>query len=359
MRRAVRHALRGTTIAVVGAAVLLSAACRPDKPDIDYTKAAPWVFAGSTMGTTYHVTIALPPMGQDTRRALERRIKDILDDVDAKMSTYKSTSEASQFNAARAGQAVPVSSDTMRVVRLALTVARLSEGAFDPTIEPLVELWGFGANRSVPLVPDKIDLAVAGELVNYRKLIADKQTGSLTKKQDGVQIDLSAVAKGYAVDKAHDALVAAGYPNVMVEVGGEVRTHGLNADRVPWRIGVDRPNPEAKTGTELELVLGVTDTAVATSGDYRNYRIVDGKRISHTIDPKTRRPVEHGLASVSVVAPTCALADALATAANVLGPEKGLRLLEEHERAEGYLIVHDGTAFRSLKTSGFDRYIAK
>ena len=292
------------------------------------------VLQGKTMGTTFRVKLA-GVIPETHSQALLDAVQAELDAVDAAMSTYKATSELSQFNGLQVGAAQILSQPTADVLTLALRVGAKSDGAFDVTVGPLVEAWGFGP-KGVQRVPDDATLtALRGAVGAARVLRFDPKTRALSKTTAGVHLDFSAIAKGYGVDRVAARLTKEGVPGFMVEVGGEVRTHGRRADKKPWRIGIERPNP---AGGGVAQVVVVQEQALATSGDYRNYREANGVRISHTIDPRTGRPIGHGLASVSVLAASCAEADAWATALNVLGPEAGLALADR-EGLAAYLLI--------------------
>jgi FAD:protein FMN transferase len=220
------------------------------------------------------------------------------------------------------------------VLKLALRVSEETGGAFDPTVAPLVRAWGFGADASEAPPTDE-ERAALVERVGWRRLRLEG--GGLAKTAPGLEIDLSAIAKGYAVDRVFDAVP--GYAlGVMVDVGGEIRVGGTNRRGRPWRLAIESPTAERRG---IQRILEVTDTAIATSGDYRNFYERDGRRYSHTIDPATGAPVTHRGASVSVLHEECALADAYATALLVMGPERGLAWARERNLPILYL-VYDG-----------------
>jgi thiamine biosynthesis lipoprotein len=281
---------------------------------------------GEIMGTTYTVKVVADTREEqsaETQKALEATVHEALSAVDRSMSTYKPESELSKFNDGPADTDVSLSPALAEVMTLAFDVNERSGGAFDVTVGPLVERWGFGAKGDLEALPTDAELdALRARLGHDHLVLAD---GSLRKDAADLRVDLSAIAKGYGVDKAADALEAAGFVDFMVEVGGEIRVSGKTEAGRAWRLAVEKPSAEERAIYE---VVALEDRALATSGDYRNFTMVDGVRYSHTIDPTTGRPVEHRLASVSVVAETCAEADALATAFNVLGPERGLALAE-------------------------------
>lgn len=309
---------------------------------------------GETMGTAWNVKVRVPAAFDDA--PLEAEIQAVLDRVDERMSTWKPDSELSRFNAAPAG-AFEVSEETADVVAAALRVWARSEGAFDPTVMPLVDLWGFGpAGREVE-PPDEVALAAALAHCGADKLRVEGS--ALHKELDALQVDLSAIAKGYGVDAVCARLGELGHEDFLVEVGGELRTGGNANGERPWRIGVDRPPPPgagglmSTPGTSLYATVEVGERAVATSGDYRNWREVEGVRLSHTVDPRTGRPVANRVASATVLAPNCMEADAYATALMVLGEEAALELVESLPGIEALLILREDGYFSSRRSSGF------
>ncbi len=287
----------------------LLAACRPPPA---------WEFSGDAMGTRYKVHIAAPPDGLAGPR-LERAAARILEELEALFSHYREDSEVSRFNALQAPGTMPVSVHTARVVAAALAIGTASGGAFDVTIAPLVELWGFGAAPKLSAPPTRQAIARLGEQLGQDCLVLHWNPPRLGKTRP-CSIDLSALAKGYAVDRVADYLQEKGVSNYLVELGGEVRVRGCATPRRSWRVGIEMP---AQGTRRSQRILRLEEGAVATSGDYRNYFLHQGSRYSHTLDPTTGFPVTHSLASVTVVAPSALRADAMATAINVLGPERG------------------------------------
>lgn len=284
--------------------------------------------SGQTMGTTWAVkVVGLPCAPEEAQRAVSQA----LEGVDLAMSTWKRESELSSLNRHQGPTPFPLSAATREVLALALQVSELSGGAFDVTVAPLVDAWGFGPPGARE-PPDPAALARLREAVGYRQL--NLSDAGVSKAQEQVQVDLSAIAKGYGVDRAAQALETLGARRYLVEVGGELRARGLNLEGVPWQVGVERPDP---SGRFVQRVVPLLDAALATSGDYRNFFERGGRRFSHTIDPRTGRPIAHALASVTVVADTCARADALATALNVLGPEEGLALARREHLSAWFL----------------------
>ena len=295
------------------------------------------------MGTYYRVRVVAEAGG---REAIQVLVEERLEAVDRAMSTYREDSEISRFNRIAAGESFVFSEETWAVLELAWRVREESSGAFDPTVGPLVDAWGFGApGRDAEPMPPSED-----RLMQLRKTVGAVELSSadrrLVKINGGAGLDLSAVAKGWVTDRVSDALTDVGYTNHLVEVGGEVRTAGHSSSGDPWRIAIERPPAIAEAPNQtlppgLQQVLEFTDGALATSGDYRNYWERDGVRYSHTIDPRTGRPVEHALASASVFDESCALADAYATALMVLGPQDGLRWADENGVAALLLVYRE------------------
>jgi thiamine biosynthesis lipoprotein len=299
----------------------------------------PTRFTGVTMGTGYSVTIARLPASIDPER-LAQEVEAVLHGVDAHMSTWDTHSELSAFNRSTSTGWVTVSAQTQAVVAEALRVSRLSAGAFDVTVAPLVNLWGFGPGGRRDGVPPPDRIAAALQRVGYAQLHTRRHPPALRKDRPDVQVDVSAIAKGYAVDRVAEHLGQRHVTDYLVEVGGELRAGGHNPRGAPWRVGVEKPVSDARRAYR---VLALSGAAVATSGDYRNYFEQDGRRYSHTIDPRTGVPVIHDLVSVTVVAPAAVRADAMATALLVLGPQAGYRLAEREGLAAMFIVQRDGT----------------
>ncbi len=308
-----------------------------------------YAFRGATMGTYYAVKVAAEGLSDERLGEIKAMIEGELEDVNAKMSTWVEDSELSRFNRHAETTPFEVSAATFEVVSAALEIARLTGGAYDVTVGPLVNAWGFGAEGDLPDLSDQeIRRLIDG--VGYAKLELEPAASTLRKLRGDLYCDLSSIAKGYAVDRVAEALASAGFSDVWVEVGGEVRAAGGSAEGRAWRLGIERPN--LRPGA-LQRIVPLDDAAVATSGDYRNYRERDGARISHIIDPRSGWPVRHRLASVSVVHPQCMIADALATALMVLGPEEGQELARREDLAVLFL-VRDGDDYRELMTPAFE-----
>lgn len=283
------------------------------------------------MGTTYSVKVSGPPGDEswatDTSLAVDAELRQVND----QMSTYLKSSELSRFNDSRSTDWFEVSEQTAAVVSYALDVGRKSEGAFDVTVGPLVDRWSFGPGKRNQDVPSEEELNAIGVRIGQTHLSVRLQPPALKKDISELRVDLSAIAKGHGVDRVVELLRRRGAANVFVEIGGEVRVTGMKqtpTGPVEWKVGIQKPDAASN---ELALAYPMKEAAMATSGDYRNYFEVDGERYSHTIDPVTRRPVRHSLASVTVIAATCMAADAWATALNVVGPDRAVSLANQYE----------------------------
>ncbi len=296
---------------------------------------------GEALGTTWMVKWRGGPDEQAARPDIEAALAD----VDRKMSTWRDDSE---LQAVRRGPGrVEVSEETWLVVDAALDLAEITGGAFDPTVEPLMELWGFRGQRRTA-APTEDEIAAVRERVGWQKVELGHDEGRAWIDAHGTALDLSAIAKGHAVDRVSQAMSALGATDQLVEVGGEVRAHG-SGERGPWRLGVDRPEAGAAPGVDLVAVLEVVNGALATSGNYRNVYEVDGARLVHTMDPRTGRPHESVVASASVLAPDARTADGWATALMVLGPDQGMAAIEAR------LLIATPQGFEERRSSSLRR----
>jgi len=316
-------------------------------------------WTGLTMGTTYQVKITHQPLAAKEVTAIKQKVDSTLVEVNRQMSTYDPQSEISKFNDFRDTVAFPVSKEFYTVVKKAIAVSRLSGQAFDITVGPLVDLWGFGKKGSRQSPPAEEEIRSLMDRIGIENL-QTVDGNALKKKIPALNIDLSAIAKGYGVDAVAARLEEAGFENYMIEIGGEVRTRGLNDSGEAWKIGIDSPGLSSLPGEDIRMILALQDVAVATSGDYRNYFEYDGKIFSHTIDPSTGKPVDHDLASTTVVAKNCMEADALATALMVMGKDKGLTFIESIKGVEALFITRRGKdRFDVFQSSGFKQYVFK
>ncbi|MDA1231029.1 MAG: FAD:protein FMN transferase [Planctomycetota bacterium] len=289
-------------------------------------------FNGETMGTYYAITI--DSAAETARGEIQAQIDACLMDINRQMSTWDPESEISKFNKLESTDWFPVSPEFAMVVTESIRIHKLTQGAFDPTVAPLIDLWGFGAKRpkSFP-TQEAIDAARSKTGMQY--IEARVEIPSIRRTHPGITLNLSAIAKGHGVDRVSELLVALGYPSHVVDIGGEDRTGIAKANGQKWRLGVESPLGE------LQRVIECTEQSVATSGDYRNYFEIKGVRYSHAIDPTTGRPVINPPASVSVLSDSCMTADGLATGLMVMGTEKGFRFAKEHKLSVLYLDVID------------------
>jgi thiamine biosynthesis lipoprotein len=300
------------------------------------------------MGTTFSVKVIAPPADLDLA-SLQHEIQDTLDAINQAMSTYLDDSELSLFNTSSSTDWVEVSTELCHAVEAAQVISQFTDGAFDVTVGPLVNLWGFGPLESVATPPGDERIARTMDDTGHTKLHTDCGKPALRKDVSGLNIDLSAFAKGHAVDRVADLLDERALIDYLVEIGGELRLRGLNGKSEKWAIAIETPD---RTARSVQTVLDLTDTGMATSGDYRNYFEHNGNHYSHTIDPRTGRPVTHNGASVTVVADTAAFADAAATALLVMGPEAGLALAER-ESIAAYFLLRLGSKFEERMSSLF------
>lgn len=310
-----------------------------------------WQLSGPTMGTSYHITVVDVP-GEVARAGLQQLIDTELQQVNQEMSTYIEDSELMRFNRGSVGEAVPASAHLAQVVALSLEINRRSGGAFDITVGPLVNLWGFGPDPDPEDLPSEADIQERLEQVGSDALLVELEPERITRSRP-VQMDLSAIAKGHGVDRVALLLEGQGIRNYLVEIGGEVRTLGRNPRGEDWRIGVESPSP---VGHSVQKPIVVSGKSIATSGDYRNYYERDGVRYSHTIDPRTGKPIHHKTASVTVIADNCAEADGWATAFNVMGTDEALKVAER-EGIPVFLLVKNSDGFEERYSSAFAPYL--
>jgi FAD:protein FMN transferase len=323
-------------------------ACRPGAQSTQMPSVT-----GFTMGTVYTVKLSDVPSG--TRlETLHADVDRRLQEINGLMSTYLHDSELSRFNRHQDDGWFDVTGETATVVAAAQDVSRKTDGAFDVTEGPLVNLWSFGPDPQPGQLPSAAEIERQRERIGYPRLEVRLSPPALRKTQPDVYVDLSAIAKGYAVDAVAELLVQRGVPGFMVEVGGEVRTLGRRPDGQPWRIGIEKPVDFQRS---VQQVVELTGQSLATSGDYRNFFEKDGRRYSHEIDPRTGYPVQHELASVSVVSDSCMMADAWATALLVAGPEAALQLARQHG-LEVLLILRTDDGFAEQMTDGFQQFLA-
>jgi thiamine biosynthesis lipoprotein len=306
--------------------------------------------SGNKFGTTYRITIVAD---QPVPKNLVSMIDAQLNAIDQSMSTYKSASEISHFNRLGVGSSLSISEEFFEVLQVARSVWQASGGALDPSVGPLVNLWGFGSESITDIVPSQAAIASAKAQLGFDTLVVERGVNDISVlKTKSLQLDMSAVAKGYAVDVVENLLEMNALPDYLVEIGGETRVSGHNPSGQPWRLAIETP----MLNSEVERILSLVSGAVATSGDYRNYFERDGERYSHIIDPRTGYPINHKLASVTVVADNCALADAWATAFMILGEQRSLDLANQLHLPI-FMLIRDGGAFKPLYSDTFEPYL--
>ncbi len=313
-----------------------------------------WEISGPVFGTEYHINVVLPD-DQARLEALAAGIEGELEKVDASMSTWRADSELSQLNQAEdQSDWMPLSDPLYEVLQRAEAISELTGGAFDVTIGPVVNLWGFGPQARPEQVPSDQELAEVLAVTGYDKLELREQPPAMRAEQPQY-IDLSAIAKGYGVDAVARYLDSEGIKAYLVEIGGEVRVNGRKPGGDAWRLAIEEPTSDARL---VNRIVALESSAMATSGDYRNYYESEGRRFSHTIDPVTGRPIEHNLASVTVIAEDCMSADALATGFNVMGYEQALALATR-ENIPAYFIVRTENGFETHQTPAFSSYVTQ
>lgn len=306
---------------------------------------------GQTMGTTYQVTI---PSRSAEPTALKESIDERLVAFNQSLSTYIGNSLISTINSSTDTSAVHALDDTfLSVYQASKAIYEATNGTFNPAIGPLVEAYGFGAEEPQSLSPSQVDSILA--LVRFESFLINEENQTLKKTVPGARLDFSAIAKGYGVDMVGEYLEAQGITSYFVEIGGEVRTRGLHPEDRPWKLGIDVPDENTAPNTRpLQAIIPMGDDASATSGNYRNFYVKDGKKYVHTINPTTGLPEISSLLSVTVVADDCATADAYATAFMVMGLEKAKGFVEQHSELEAYFIsAGPGGEFVETFTDGF------
>ncbi len=333
--------IRPTLFVSIGLASALSLSACQQTPDYNY-------LSGETMGTSYHISYQLPEDADEA--AIQASIDERLQQINDSMSTYQKDSTISKFNQLSKDTPIIIDADFSRVLDVSRIVYKQSGGAFDPTVMPLVDTWGFGSTMTVERLqrpPTDIEIAQAKALVDFEGVVQNDQT--IYKTKDGIGLDFSAVAKGYGVDVIADVLRDKyQIRNYMVEIGGEIATSGVNNQQQPWQIAIDAPIKDS-TVSERQTILAIrqpinTDNQMhlATSGNYRNSVVFDSQSYSHTIDPTTGKPIAGGAPSVTVAADSVAAADAWATALTAMPYEKALKVAQEQDLAVMFVVLVDG-----------------
>lgn len=313
-----------------------------------------WEISGPVFGTGYHVSVVMAE-NQTRLGSVASGIKTVLEAVDGSMSTWREDSELSRFNQlADQSEWTAISPAFYQVLARSLQISDLTAGAFDVTIGPVVNLWGFGPEARPADVPTEEQLALLLSRTGYQKLDLRAEPPAL-RAEPRQYVDLSAIAKGYAVDEVARYLDSEGVSAFLVEIGGEVSVQGRKPDGSAWRLAIEEPTPGQR---QVNRVVVIGDRAMATSGDYRNYYESDGQRFSHTIDPMDGRPIDHDLASVTVIAEDCMTADALATAFNVMGSEQA-QALATRENIAAYFIVRGDDGFETDYSPAFSSFLTQ
>ena len=320
--------------------------------------------SGPIMGTEYRFTLVCN--SDRSEQAWQDELVAVMETVNQSMSTWQKDSELSQFNQNKSTEFEFASQDLLNVLAISQQISLETNGAFDVTVMPLVNLWGFGPGSNKSDIEDRVSpseeaLTTIQDIVGYKKLQFSIEEAHWKKNHPDVSVDFSAVAKGYAVDKVSKHLLSLGCENHLVDIGGEVRVQGHNSEGNDWRIAIEKPD----TVNNFQTVIDVTNMSIASSGDYRNFYFIDGKRYSHTIDPRTLKPIEHNLASVTVLDSEAAKADALATAFMVMGDE-ALNFAEENGVPAFFIFrnmkeneLQEGSKFKVSYSTAFEQYFVE
>lgn len=326
----------------LGLGILLLAGCDRGPKEI--------AFSGTAFATSYQVRV-LDPGAAFSADIVPGAVQGLLDQIDMSLSTWKPDSELNRFSRQPVGKPFVASATLWQILQVAKQAYEQTDGAFDPTVRPLVDLWGFGPVDTGDRIPGDAEIAAAKKKLGFDRI--EMLSGNTLVRRADVSLDLSAIGEGYAADRVAALLDSLGATDYMVAIAGAIRVAGHNRDGQPWRIAVQRPTPNPG---EVERVLRASGIGLSTSGDYRNYFERDGVRYSHEIDPRSGRPIAHNLASVTVFAPTAAEADALATALMVMGPERARRFAEARELAV-LLVTREGQGFAESHTTRLEPYL--
>jgi len=302
---------------------------------------------GYTMGTTYNIKAEDLGAGAELHQKIEAR----LIEINQLMSTYIDDSELSVFNKTISEECLPLSNDTLEVIRAAKNVSETTGGKFDVTLAPLIETWGFDKKETNDAIPSQAEIDHQLSQIGYSKIIIE--TNCVKKSNPALSINLSAIAKGYGVDEIGRLVASFGHKNYMVEIGGEVVVKGLNPKGKAWTVAIESASTADRS---IQRLVSLNDISIATSGSYRNYFEKDGKRYSHTIDPTTGYPIEHNLASVTVLHKENMMADAIATAMMVMGAEDSMAYAEKHQLPV-FMLVRIGDKFEERYTASFKPFI--
>ncbi|RON39962.1 FAD:protein FMN transferase [Pseudomonas brassicacearum] len=304
-------------------------------------------FDGPTMGSRYSIQY-VRHSSTPGPKAVQAEVENILAEVDRQFSTYRSDSDIERFNALPAGRCQVMPGPVLELIRVGEQLSSQSEGSYDLTVEPLLNLWGFGPQGREEKIPTAEALAEVRQRVGHGHLRID---GDQLCKDTAVEVDFNSIAAGYAVDTIAAKLEAMGIRNYLAEATGELKAAGKKPDGSPWRIALEEPRDDQQVA---ERIIAVDGYGVSTSGDYRNYFEQDGRRYSHTFDARTGAPVLHTLASVTVIHPSALMADGLSTLLLILGPEKGWDYAETHDIG-AFFVIRADTGFVTRTTQAFER----
>ena len=305
------------------------------------------------MGTTYTIKVYVDSWR--SQKSLKKQISQKLEHINMIFSTWNEESELSKFNKFDSDDYFDVSSELVSVLTASKDIHELSKGAFDPSMKPLFDLWGFGSNTIYYEIPNKADIDMVSEYVGFNKLVISEN--KLKKEHSKFSLNLSSLVKGYCVDQIVDVLAEIGVDKYMVEIGGEVRV-GSPSDDFSWNIGILNPQ-YLKIDNDLLLTVNLKNNSIATSGDYKNYFEKNNHVYSHIFDPRLGRPISNNIASVTVIAPNCMLADGLATALSVIGLNRGLSIIESYSDVECLFVVRDEkNKFKFFSSSGFSKFVS-
>lgn len=288
------------------------------------------------MGTTYHIKVVT--QNNDDKKLLSTLIEEKLKDVNQSMSVYVPDSEISLFNNAKKGKAIQISFEFYSVMVTSQKLYRITGGAWDGTVKPLVDLWGFGTKKEITTPPSSDVIRALLENTGFDQITIQNQT--LQKHNSAITLDLGSIAKGFGVDAIGQLLKDQGYINFLVEIGGEVLASGEKTPGKPWIVGINKPDKWDNSNVAY-LSFPLRDKALATSGDYKSFSMIEGEAYSHIINPATGYPVDNGVVSASVISDNCTFADGLATALMVMGQEKGIKLVNSLENTECLIVVRD------------------
>ncbi|MCP5061674.1 MAG: FAD:protein FMN transferase [Ignavibacteriae bacterium] len=330
-------------ISIIFLILVLSSCASGEKKIEDFS------FAGTTMGTTYSVKIITDK--KNISDNFDKNIDSILVEVNNQMSTYIPDSELSKFNSSINTNWFTTSKELVQLFKESIEISQLTNSAFDITVGQLVNLWGFGPSHNENIIPTEEEIINLKKDIGIEKIQVDLENLGIKKLNPTLYCDLSAIAKGFGVDKLADYFTTLNIDNFMIEIGGEIKTAGKNAKGEDWRIGISSPN-----NSNLQSIIGLSNYSMATSGDYLNYFEQDGIRYSHTIDSRTGKPITHKLASVTVIHEDCRYADAIATAINVMGPTVGYDFALK-EKLPIFMIVREENNFVEKMTPQFSKFI--